>query len=212
MMPTTPLRTLAEKVHPEHTALVVVDMQNDYCTEGGACDRNRLPLAPVRGVIPAVQRLLAGARRAGATVVYAMMTADPATESPPWREKREEAGLVANCLDGSWGHQIVEELRPEPGDVVVRKRRFSAFLGTHLDMALRGRGVRTCVAAGVVSNGCVDCTVRDAFQLDYYVVPVADAVAGYVPDLHAATLVNWQRRYGTVAGADEVLRCWERVP
>jgi len=203
--------SLTEKLAPAQTALLIVDMQNDYCAPGGLCDRQDLPLGTVRAIVPALQELLHAARQASTLVVYAQMTTHPGVDvQGPWLELRHRSSLVDICLEGSWGQQVIDELEPAPADVLVKKSRYSAFVGTKLDQILRDRGIRTCAVTGVASNGCVDCTLRDAFQLDYYVVGVRNAVAGFDQELHTATLRNWSRRYGDVLTAGEIKEIWNQ--
>jgi nicotinamidase-related amidase len=186
------LETLEERVAPRHTALLVVDMQNDYCTPEGASDRNGRDLSAIRAAIPSVCTLIESARTVGIGIVFTRYTLGPggAGLSGPeiLRRGRNFAG-VQSTIKGTWGHELIAELPYRPDqDLVIEKRRLSSFIGTDLDLILRARGVKTVVIAGVVTQGCVECTVRDAAGYDYYVAVAADCVASTEQRAHETSL------------------------
>lgn len=156
------------------TALVVVDMQNDFVKEGGAL---RVPDA--EATIPRIQGLLESARASGAKVVFSQDThADGDPEWDIWPEHARE---------GSWGHRIVDELIPREDEAVIRKVRYDAFYGTHLDHLLRLWEVRTLVICGTVANICVHYTAASAALRWYDVVIPRDATSALDPfDLEAS--------------------------
>jgi ureidoacrylate peracid hydrolase len=206
------LTTLDEKVHPDNAALVIVDVQNDYCHPDGATARNGQSTAMAQAMVPALQRLLAEARRVGVPVIFVRMAQTQATFSEVQREQRQRRGSrVPVCTEGTWGAEFYE-VAPAPGDLVVTKHRYSAFIGTDLDLILRSKGIKALIFAGVATNVCVESSARDAFMLDYYVVFMKDCSgcsAG--PDAHAATLANIERSYGVVTSSEEVFACWNAL-
>lgn len=156
------------RVDPATAALIVVDMQNDFVKEGGSL---RVPDA--QATIPAIQGLLARARDAGMRVVFTQDThhaGDP--EWQIWPEHAREA---------TWGWRIVDELRPEEGDVVIRKLRYDAFYGTALAHYLRLWGTKTLVICGTVANICVHYTAASAALRWYHVVIPRDAISALDP-------------------------------
>jgi nicotinamidase-related amidase len=162
------------RLDPARTALVVVDMQNDFVKEGGS-----LVVPDAEGTIPAIRSLLEGARRSGAKVVFSQ---DTHTEGDPewdiWPDHAHE---------GSWGWQIVDELAPREDEVVIRKVRYDAFYGTHLDHFLRLWGTDTLLLCGTVANICVHYTAASAGLRWYDVVIPKDATSALVPfDLEAS--------------------------
>lgn len=208
------LSTLAAKVHPGHTALVLIDMCNDFLSpEGKTAVRGGRSLEHARRVIPVMRRLLDAARAAGVLVVHAQHTTLPEhrSDSGPWLDARSRATFSVTdlCVQGSWGQQIIDELAPTGTDVVVQKYRYSAFAGTNLDLVLRSAGVRTVVCAGVSTNVCVEATAREAFSADYYVVLPEDACGSWSPDLHDAALETARHRYAVVCGTDDLTAIWE---
>jgi nicotinamidase-related amidase len=207
------LSSLEQKLAPHHTALLLIDMVNDFVhPEGKTAVRARRPLDHARSVIPAQQRLLAAAREAGVMVVHVQHTtkADHASDSGPWLDARTRATYSVEdiCLEGTWGQQVIEELAPAEGEQTVQKYRYSGFPGTSLDLQLRSAGMRTVVCAGVSTNVCVESTAREAFSLDYYVVVAGDACASWSRPLHDSALENVEHRYGRVADVEDIASVW----
>ncbi len=156
------------------TALIIVDMQNDFVKRGGA-----LVVGDAAGTLPAIRRLLAVARTHGLAVFYTQDTHDPGDpEFPIWG---------AHVLRGSWGWQIVDELAPHEGERIIQKLRYDGFFGTSLDHELRLRGIQTVIVCGTVANICVLHTAGSAALRGYRVVLPVDAISAITPfDLHAS--------------------------
>jgi len=209
---------------PRRTALLVVDVQNDFIHEdgrsGGRTDGN----AAFRGMVEGCLAPFAEAARAlGVLVVWIQMENAPETISPAnARIKRKMYGADpddpssvdiwerAVCVRGSWGAEIY--LPVGEGDLVVPKSRYSAFIRTELDEALSARGVTTTAVSGVVTNQCVESTARDAYQHDYDVLLVSDCVAERSPEARASTFSNIERGSGWVCDSAALLAAWrERV-
>jgi nicotinamidase-related amidase len=206
--------TLEEVVAPEHTALVVIDAQNDFCSKGGSFDRNGDDLSTMPAAIAACRRLIDGAHAAGVQVIYIQnqKLAGNKSTSPSWlRFLVARNGMAKEqdlCMVGSWGAEIVDELKPEPRDIIVHKWRSSAFVATNLDMILRTNRIKSVVCCGFITQGCVESTARDAGFYDYYPVVVEDAIANYHPHLHEASLTVQRTRYD-VTRAEVVLGIWQ---
>jgi len=112
---------------------------------------------------------------------------------------------IPHCLIDTWGAHIVDALHRSPDDIIVPKRRYSAFFGTDLDLHLRERTIATVIVTGVVTNICVRSTVHDAFFLGYEVVVPVECVAATNPQAQAASLYDIDTHYGTVAPLAQVL-------
>jgi nicotinamidase-related amidase len=153
-------------VDPARTALVIVDMQNDFVERGGS-----LLVPDAAATIPAIQHLLRLARENGMHVVYGQDTHRPGD--------REWTIWPEHCREGSWGWELVTDLLPGAGDTVLRKRRYDAFFGTSLDDVLRRRGVDTLVICGANANICVHYTAASAAIRWYAVVIPRDAVSAF---------------------------------
>jgi nicotinamidase-related amidase len=208
---------LDELVDPAHTALVVVDMQRDFCAPGWAFDRLGVDISMYPPMISQLAHLIEGARAAEVTVIYIQMTVLPnrASESPAQIRFNLRLHLASHgdveplqyTADGSEGQRIIDELAPRDGDLIVKKYRSSAFWGTNLDMLLRSNGIKSVVVTGATTEGCVESTARDALFNDYYVVIAEDCVASDDREQHDASLLLMSHRFD-IASADEILGIW----
>jgi nicotinamidase-related amidase len=210
------LEQLEERVAAAHTALVVVDMQNDYCSPGGAGERNGRDLSAAQAVIPRLAGVMEAARSAGVPIVFLRYTIGPGTAGLSGPEIMRRGVLFANVdatIKGTWGHEIVDGLPYRPDeDVVIDKRRLSGFVGTELDHFLHSRGIKTVVMAGVVTQGCVETTVRDAACYDYYVAVVEDCCASTSASLHAAGIESMRTflRYDdAIVSSSRLIELWK---
>lgn len=214
---------LAERLRldPAATALVTIDCHRGHLDPEVAT----MPVAPeaAANVVTRVARVCAACRRHGVPVVHVLLQTRvlsggeaESMHNPFWREVEEARQSLApgrpstvkgHNLVGSVQTQLMPELGPEPGDVVIdTKRRLSAFRDTDLELILRDLGVDTVLLAGINTNTCVLCTAFEAFNRDLRVVVVGDAVASmYGDDLHEFGLQNVARCLGWVASADEVV-------
>ncbi len=209
------LTTLKQKVDPQHAALVLVDVQNDFCAEGGAMHREGRDLSLVKQMIPRLERLLAAARAAKVKCVWircAYNTGPNHYLSEVWLEqaKRRRNGAYVQygvCEPGEWNGDFFH-VRPAPDEVIVTKHRYGAFEGTDLDLVLRSCGIRSVIMTGVATNVCVETTARQAFLKDYYVVFTGDCSATFTQAAHEATLHNIDQFFGQVATSEEIMACW----
>jgi nicotinamidase-related amidase len=185
-------RAARVSVDPGATALIVVDMQNDFVSEGGS-----LLVPSARATVPAIQSLLALARGSGMRVVFTQDT--HRAGDPEWRIWPE------HTREGTWGWEIVSELAPLDDETVIRKPRYDAFYGTPLDQFLRVWGVSCVVLCGTVANICVQFTAASAALRWYDVVVVEDAISALDPFDLAATLRQTTAVFaGRVASVDSL--------
>jgi len=203
-------------VTDRNPALLVVDMQKDFCAEGFGAQRAGRDLSAARRAIPVIEGLLQAARDGGVRVAHVGFSTlpDHGSDSGPWLAQRRRATYSSDtlCIAGSEGAEFVPELAPADGEWVVRKHRYSAFSGTDLDMLLRSAGVRSVVVTGVSTNACVESTLRAAFDLDYYVAVPPDAVGSWDQRLHEATLANVEHRFGVTPASTELAQIWRARP
>ena len=205
---------LDEIVAPEHTALLVVDMQNDFVSPEGHFARNGKDVARITRIIPTLKRLVEAARAAGVLVVYTRQTTLPglASDTPAWLYFKTRDGKTPDyTVAGTWGADFIPELEPPREAVVVEKHRPSSFLGTELDAVLRARGIESIVVAGCVTQGCVQATVTDGSYHDYYAVVVGDGVESTSAEQHDNALRFLRSRYDVVA-VDELIAAWPSAP
>ncbi len=220
--------TLEELVNPEYTALMLIDIQNHFCSPGGHYDKMGKDMSMLQQVPFRVKPVLEAARRYGVLVVHIQQTCYQRcmTDSGAWLrmiykkrliegktpgEIEESAALLllGGPLEGTWGWREVDEIAPEPGEIIVKKHRSSAFVGTDLDMILRTNGIKSVVVVGVVTDGCVESTARDAQFFDYYSIVLRDCVATVAPEMHEAALFVMSGRLDVV-DCSEVMKVWAR--
>jgi ureidoacrylate peracid hydrolase len=210
----------AVQVDLQKSAVVVVDMQNAFASLRGMLDLAGADISGAPRVVRSIAAILETARAAGLPVVYLQMGYQPdlsdggGPESPNWHK---ELGIrMMNCQPelrgklvtvGSWDFAIVDELKPEPGDLVIVKTRYSGFARTSLDAELRARGIRYLFFTGIATNVCVESTLRDAFFLDYWPILITDAaMAAGDTAMHEATVQNVERFFGWTLDSAELIR------
>ncbi|MBI4279676.1 MAG: cysteine hydrolase [Armatimonadetes bacterium] len=208
---------LDEILHPDHTALVVVDMQNDLCLPNVGWG-TKADISMVREIIPPLRGLVDAARDHRVPVIWLQMV---------WRAGEGYRSVSPAYLrffiykcgfapgekvmeEGTWGAQNIPELEVRPGEAVIQKARSSGFVGTDLDLLLRSNGVKTVVITGIATQACMESTLRDALGYDYYTVLVRDCVAAYRKDLHDASLKILETMADVVPAA-RVAETWTRA-
>ncbi|MEK7944661.1 cysteine hydrolase [Pigmentiphaga sp. YJ18] len=201
------LRTLAEKVQPRHTALVIVDMQNDFCAQGGYLQRTRAESGrnPIRvdenaAIADRIGVLADEARRSGASVAWLRSVYDFKYLADAHVAMRDGEGC---CMEGTWGADFFR-IQPRQGDVVVDKHTFSGFHETGLHAQLQARGIKTLIMTGVATNVCVDSTLRHGFFLGYHIVVAEDCVGSGNPVGHEGTLSTVRVNFGEVTTSAEL--------
>jgi ureidoacrylate peracid hydrolase len=196
-------------IDPAQSAVIVVDMQNDFGSEGGMFALAGIDISGIKAVIPPTARVLAAARQAGMSVVYLKMGFRPdlsdagAPETPNWLKHRPlRAGELITAPDGTasrilirdtWNTEIISELTPEAGDVTLYKHRFSGFFETNLDRVLKSRSIKSLIFTGCTTSVCVP---------DYACVLIEDCTAepigsGMPRSNHEASLLVIQVLFGS---------------
>lgn len=205
---------------PARTALLAVDMQNDYLSLDGFFARKGYDPSPLRAIIPVIGALAEAARRVGVQVIWTRQgyRADLADVTPydRWRNARAGIPLVAgdgaSLLRGSVGHENVPELAPVEGDVTVDKTANGAFYGTDLDLILRTRGITHLLFTGCTTDVCVHTTLREANDRKYQCLLIEDACASGDAYAHAAAvhMVTVEDGiFGVVADSKAVLAAFD---
>lgn len=200
-------RSLMEKVSPATSALVVIDMQNDFCHEGPAASKG-FDAGHVQSIVPNLQQLITRAREVGTPVVFARVSLTDETVAENFLERSN--GRPYPCKEGTWGAEWYG-VSPEPGEVVISKPRFSMFIGTDFRRILQEMGVQSLILTGTRTNVCVECTARDGYQNDFYIVVLSDCTAASDQDTHIDALNRLEKGFGVVATSDEVIEIWEQL-
>jgi len=204
------LRTLEELVNPEYTALVVVDVQNDFVMKEGklACPE----------MIEKLKPLIENGRKVGVMVVYLQDTLLPRrlSDSAPYFEKYmkfhgtdDPREVKDEAVFETWGWEIIDEIKPLFGEARIVKYRSDGFIGTGLDLILRSNKIKTVVATGVVTDGCVAATVRSAGN-DYFVVVAEDCCWQEDKERHDSAIQQFRRRYNVYA-SDKIIETWKGI-
>ena len=177
------------------TALLLIDFQRDFCSEGGYSDRFA-GLDWVKPIIEPAQRLLAMARKAGCLVVHTRegYAPDLSDCSPAKLQRSRNAGSEIGSVGpmgrllirGEFGHDVIDELKPEPGEIVIDKASYGAFCGTNLESILRSRNISTLIFAGVTADVCVHTTLREAYDRWFNCYYAADAISCFDPQIRLA--------------------------
>jgi nicotinamidase-related amidase len=198
------------EIRADRAALVVVDLQNDFVRRGAPQE-----VADARASVPIVRNLLGTCRAHGVPVMFTRYTAGPHATHHSWFSP-ECAPPTKSCWPGTKrqyrdrdqpldGHDIVDELTPEVGEVVVDKYGYGSFDGTVLEDALRAVQANQVWIVGTVTQICVEETVRGGFRRGFEVVVAADAVSSFDPELHRATLKNLDQKFAVVASSDALI-------
>ena len=195
------------------TAVIVIDMQNAYASPGGYLDLAGFDISGARAVIDNTRGVLDVARAAGVPVIYFQNGWDgdyveaggPGSpnfhKSNALKTMRARPELQGRLLaKGTWDYELVDDLKPQPGDIVLPKSRYSGFFNSQLDSVLRSRGIRNLVFVGIATNVCVESTLRDGFFLEYFGVVLEDATHQAGPEfVQKAAIYNIETFFGWVS-------------
>ncbi|KMV69989.1 amidohydrolase [bacteria symbiont BFo1 of Frankliniella occidentalis] len=223
---TLPARPEAIVFPPEQTALIVVDMQNAYATTGGYLDLAGFDVSATRPVIDQINVAVKAARDAGIQIIWFQNGWDDqyveagGPGSPNWHKSnalktmRQKPELQGTLLaKGGWDYELVDELTPQPGDIVLPKPRYSGFFNTALDSMLRSRGIRHLVFTGIATNVCVESTLRDGFFLEYFGIVLEDATYQAGPLFaQQAAIFNIETFFGWVSDVGSFCRALQHEP
>ncbi|HEY0184251.1 MAG TPA: pyrimidine utilization protein B [Rhodopila sp.] len=210
---TLPARPEPLRLKPSETAVIVVDIQNAYASVGGYINIAGFDVSGAPAAIAKTKIALDAARAAGMTVIYFQNGWDKdyveagTPGSPNYHKSnalktmRARPELKGTLLaKGTWDYAIVDELTPQPGDIVIPKPRYSGFFNTNIDSVLRARGIRNLVFTGIATNVCVESSLRDAFHLEYFAVVLDDATHHAGPDfVQKAAIYNIEKFFGWVS-------------
>jgi ureidoacrylate peracid hydrolase len=212
------------------TAVIVVDMQNDFGSKGGMFDRAGIDISMIQRAMAPTARVLAAARKAGIRIVYLKMAFQPdlsdmgLRDSPNWRDhQRMGVGTAVHATNGresrilvrnTWNTDIVSDLKPEPADTLIYKHRFSGFYDTSLDLKLKDMGARYLIFTGCTTSVCVESTIRDAMFRDYSPLLLADCTGepvgyGLPRSNHEASLLLIETMLGWVSSSEQFIKALE---
>ena len=220
----------AIEIDPERTALIVVDMQNDFGATGGMFDRAGIDISEIQRAVAPTSRAIEAARKARIQVIYLKMgfcpdLSDAGAPDSPNRIKHHpmHIGDVVRAPHGTegrilirdtWNTDVVSELKPHPGDIEIWKTRYSGFYQTELDSVLQRLKVKYLVITGCTTSVCVESTMRDAMFRDYSCLLLADCAAEPIghnrpTSNHDASLLLMEALFGWISGSDKFVAAVE---
>jgi nicotinamidase-related amidase len=186
------------KIDLSSTALLIIDMQNDYCSKGGWADLAGHDIQRAASVLPRIQDVLTAAREVGLFTIYTRKGYRPDLSDCAESKQRkmqhtgfeygQEGPRGRLFIRGTWNNEIVDELMPLSNEVVIDKSGQGAFYATDLDWILRNRGITTLVLGGVTTHICVQSTIRDAADRGFDAILLADCCQAYEEKLHREAL------------------------
>lgn len=210
---------LEEIIEPSHTAVLVIDQQNDFChSRGYYADEMGLDVSMTQSINEPINQLTAAARSKGAMVIFTqyVIAKGFSSDSPMWLGIHAGAGMKSleqkrfYTMEGTWGAELYEEMTVETDDHVIRKFRGSAFRNTSLEDLLQKNGIETLIISGQVTEGCVENTIRAARDADFYTVLAKDAIGSVSRERHDKFMSGWLARAHCPDTAD-VIDIWNRT-
>ncbi|CAN5167359.1 cysteine hydrolase [soil metagenome] len=206
--------SFSDMVSPGRTALLVIDVQNDFCAPDGVLGKAGLDMSVLDAPIERIQRLIAAARAAGVTVAFARVMTKAATDSTALKlfylRQGKPLDYLNLCRIGTSGvdYYVVQ---PQEGDIEIEKPQYSSFMATQFEHDLRARDIDTLVVTGFTTDCCVDTTVRDAFHRNFNSFVVSDATAAYDDELHAGSLNALSKNCAILVETQDLLDAWQPV-
>lgn len=210
------------KIDVAQTAIIVVDMENDFGSKGGMFDRAGIPISDIQKAVAPTSNVLATAKKAGIKIIYLKMAyrpdlSDIGDEGSINRLMNIDTNVGDTIIapDGSksrilirnsWGTDIVPELKPQADDIIIYKTRFSGFYQTELDSTLKKLGVKYLIVTGCTTSVCVESTVRDAMFRDYLSVVLEDCTAEPRGTKEASLRIIQNGQFGWVSNSEEFVK------
>lgn len=204
--------TLAEIASRQRTALIAVDLQNDYMSPDGVAAAHGIDVDRVRRPLPDILGFIEAARPLVALTVFTRNTQDRngryLSDAKLSLLARRYSEVPRWAIEGTWGHELIPELKIHDTDLVVNKTKHSAFADTQLDFLLRANKIQTAVIVGATTSGCIMYTARDAAMRDYFVCVATDCIGSQRDDWHEASLLLMERLFHYVGPAAGLLTVW----
>ncbi len=202
------LSRLRAKLNPESTALIIIDMQKDFCCEGGVFHKRGFDIRSAQKLAERLNSFLNETRKTLKHIIHLQMIKKPEFTSPLVNDLYSRIKM-----ERSFDPALAEpyEVIPQTGDVVIPKHKYSGFVSTYLDPFLRSKKISTLIITGLATNVCVESTARDGFMREYYIVIPSDLTEGTSTDAKKWSLSNLDMFFAEVVSSDEILECWKSI-
>ena len=198
---------LAKRLSPSRTALIIIDIQNDFCHSGGGFAMMGHDVSKLQTVVEPVKLVSDTARKLSVPVIFIQTEHDRTNNSEAWLQRADWGPNSPLCQTDTWGADLYS-LKSQESDIVVIKHRYSAFAGTSLEQVLRSLQRDSLPFTGLTTSICVDSSLRDGLMRDFHVALLADGCAELSPEKHNFTLDIVQNYFGPVLSSSEVLDIW----
>ena len=215
------LTTLDELVKPEYTALVVIDMQNDFChregffgkkvSEARGEKQKQADLRLIEDMMPNPLHLIDIARSAGVKIYFVRSFHDDHYLPPMYKLRKIRIGRKGIiCPEGKWGSKQMEGFELKPGDTMITKYVHSSFIGTNFENILKKDGIKSLIITGVNTDICCESTVRDGSMLGFYIIIPRDCVASHTTEKHEGALARMGWMWAVVTTSQEIIEKWNK--
>lgn len=202
---------IKEYIQPKKSAVLVIDMQNDFCHPQGHFGKQQLNLLHVQEMVPTLNRFVGTARKLGVTIFHIRSFMDEKFLSRPMIARKKELGRENDiCCEGSWGSEFYE-IFPAGNEIVLTKHAYSAFIGTDLQEKLLTKNIQSIMVTGALTNVCCESTLRDGFMLGFYTFLVEDCCASIDKAAHLGTVDNVCKYFGWVLKSDDIITYWKQA-
>lgn len=192
-----------EQMLQKKSALIIVDMQNDYCHPNGACAERGSDVSDIPPILTPMQKVIDAAHSKNVPVIFIQTIHTKETDSEAWLSR--SGGKSNKICRTPWGCDFFG-VKPIKGDFIVNKHRYSAFIHTRLETVLHTLKAETILVCGVSTNVCVESTARDGYMLDYNLILLDDCCHPSFPEAQEMTIKNIKAHFGNVASSDEVIK------
>lgn len=198
------------RLDPSYTALIVIDVQNDFCDPNGTVALGGGDVTYAVQIVSPLNRTIEFARAIGVPVVFVRTVHGSNYDSENWIQRTGNGEKSPNCLEGTWGAEFFK-LSPGDSDLIVSKHRYSAFSSSQFVDVIEWLEKPSLIFAGVATNVCVETTLREAVCRDYLTTLLEDCSAAYGLAEHNSAVENIKKHFGVVLTSDELLSVWERL-
>ena len=206
------LVTLEETVDARHSALIIVDVQNDFVYGKGNLSSPAGKINPCEEILSPLNAFIEKCRRIGVPVIYTYTVHAGDLDLPPYKARMVRRETAPVCMRGTKGAEFPEKLsKPLSREPIVTKHGFDAFADGNLHTLLQNRGIKSLIFSGIDTAVCVDTTLRHGFHLGYYVVMAQDICASPQPFRQECAVKLVESQYGFVTTSKEIMQIWDKV-